>query len=587
MSKTSACVLILFCSHTASAKTLTDANVAAGAVPKPGDEVILRDFSKLTPADAITTKSQRGKWWLRPYTTDDGKNGTMLMTVERDMDKPETCLVPAVRYPLELEGWYAVWIATYRGPYGGGIDARLSGDDCFVHLDPQQVALNKKRPKPRVGAIVEINLKPAADLTGQGLVFRQPFGTYESFHWGFCEASLAYVRLVKLREEQVRAFQTDQADASRRIIAFDDDFFSRFWMWDGKDKETVLRIFEAFRYHDMAFYGMNLGAMTASRYPTPHTDYAQSHFGRLGDKRVNATFNAFVEKKIDPVALAVERAHKYGFKLMPTWRMSAPYHRGEQHEKLSAYRIKGNVRLDFSKDPVQEYYTKVFRYYLETYDVDGFILDFTRHCIYFHPDEPKKVEHMNRFCRRVRAMVDEVSRKKGRPLLLCATFGDAPYVSGFQRHNFKINVPLSERLAIQGIDPEAWVKNGYFDILMPEGRCIPRIIKATRGSKTKCYPRWTYTANIFADRLAKNIHDPKPEEDKTDRPLNAHLGPKDYEAGWLKLREMGADGLYLFNNPRGWQTLRRMGHLEEVRRRVEAGEVHGLIEGPMITFVEN
>lgn len=578
--------VVLTCSHAVQAKTLTDADLARGTVPKPGDEVILRDFSRLTPQSALAESSQKGTWWLRPYKDESGRQHTMLMSVERDMDKPASCIVPAVAMPLELEGWFAVWIATYRGPYGGGVDVRLSGDDCFVHMDPQQISLHPKAPKQKIGAIVEIKYKPAADLTGQDLVFQQPFGTYESFHWGFCEASLAYVRLVRLSDAEVAAFKKDMADDSRRIIAVDDDFFSRFWMWDGKDEHAVLRIMESFRYHDIAFYGMNMGAMTASRYPTPHTDYAQSHFGRLGDKRVNATFNAFVEKKIDPVALAVKRAHKYGFKLMPTWRMSAPYHRGEQHKKLSAYRIKGNVRLDFTKDPVQAYYTKVFRYYLETYDVDGFIMDFTRHCIYFHPSEPNKTEHMNRFCGRVRNMVNEVGAKKGRKLMLCATFGDPSYVSGFQKHNFKINVPLAERLAIQGIDPESWVQHGFFDILMPEGRCIPRVIKATKGSKTKCYPRWTYTNTIFADRVGKNIHDPKPSEDKTDRHVNPHLGPLDYEAGWLELLEMGADGLYVFNNPRGWQTLRRMGHLDEVRQRVKAGRVHALIERDVITFME-
>ncbi len=584
--RSAAFVVAVLCVQLTHARTLTDADLAGGAEPQPGDEIILRDVSRLTPPSALAKTSQKGRWWLRPYKDENGQEHTMLMTVERDMDQPETCIVPAVTLPLKLDGWYAVWIATYRGTYGGGLDVRLSGDDCFVHMDPQQIALHDQAPEQKVGAIIEINYKPAADLTGQDLVFQQPFGTYESFHWGFCEASLAYVRLVRLSDAEVAAFKKDMADDARRIVAFDDDFFSRFWMWNGKNAHAVLRIMESFRHHDMAFYGMNMGAMTASRYPTPHTDYAQSHFGRLGDKRVNATFNALVAKQIDPVALAVERAHTYGFKLMPTWRMSAPYHRGEQHKKLSAYRIKGNVRLDFSKEPVQAYYTKVFRYYLETYDVDGFIMDFTRHCIHFHPSEPNKVEHMNRFCGRVRKMVDEVSAKKGRKLLLCATFGDPPYVSGFQRHHFKINVPRAERLAIQGIDPEAWARHGFFDILMPEGRCIPRIIEAVKGSQTQCYPRWTYTNFIFADRVGKNIHDPKPSEDKKDRHVNPHLGPLDYEAGWLKLREMGADGLYLFNNPKGWQTLRRMGHLDEVRRRVKAGRVHALIERDTITFVD-
>ena len=39
-------------------------------------------------------------------------------------------------------------------------------------------------------------------------------------------------------------------------------------------------------------------------------------------------------------------------------------------------------------------------------------------------------------------------------------------------------------------------------------------------------------------------------------------GPRDYEAGWLQFYEKGADGLYLFNRESGWDTLRRMGHID-------------------------
>ena len=83
-----------------------------------------------------------------------------------------------------------------------------------------------------------------------------------------------------------------------------------------------------------------------------------------------------------------------------------------------------------------------------------------------------------------------------------------------------------------------------------------------------------------------NAHDPTPKEDKKDRPIMEHTGPLGYEAGWLKLRQAGADGLYLFNAAQSWPTLRRMGHLDEVCKRVAADKHHGLIEGPIIEFVD-
>jgi hypothetical protein len=557
---------------TAGGGTLSQADLDRGTVPKPGDQVILRDFARLAPQEAIGKTSVPGKWWLRPYKTDRGETGTMLMTVQRNMARPESCIVPAVTYPLSLKGWYEIWVATYRGPYGGGIDVRLTGDDCFVHLDPQQVDFHPKRPKPRVGAIVEINYKPAADLTGQGLVFQQPFGTYESFHWGFCEASLAYIRLVRLSDEQVAAFKKDQASDDRRLIAFDDDYFSRFWMWDGQDRQTVLRVMEAFRYHDIAFFGMNIGAMASVVVPTPYSDLRVSNMRRLGDRRVNASYKSFIDKGIDPVAISAERAHAYGFKLLPTLRMSSAYDRGPKYKALSKWLLKDRVHFNFACDEIHDYYVKLVRYILEKYDVDGFVLDYTRHRIHFNKDQPDKARYMNEFSRKMREMVDQVSKAKGKKLLLAASFTEASYARA---------QPLLE---YQGIDVAAWVKGGYYDIIMPEGRNIDTYIKLTRGTSTKCFPRWTATRDIRGEALGPNVHDPTPQEDTKDRPINPHLGPKDYEAGWLKLRESGADGLYVFNNAHGWTSLRRMGHLDEVRRRVQAGEVYGVVEGPIVRF---
>jgi hypothetical protein len=567
--------LIMLAGLVAEAKTLTQVDLDRGAVPQPGDQVLLCDFAKLRPHDAFSKTSVRGKWWLRSYKTDGGQEGTMLMTVERDMDKPETCLVPQVAYPLSLKGWYEVWVATHRGPYGGGIDVRLTGDDCFLHIDPQQVAQHPKRPKPRVGAIVEINYKPAVDLTGQDLVIQQPFGSYESFHWGFCEASLAYVRLVKLSDEQVRAFQADQARQDRRIFAVDDDNFSRYWMWGAADKHAILRIFEPYRYHDLACFGLCMGAMASCYMPTPYTDLQLSNNGRLGDRRVNQVYKAFAKEGVDFLTLATERAHRYGFKLLPTWRMSAPYFNGPKFKELAKYTLKGDRnRFDFACPQVHDFYVKLVRYFLEKYDVDGFILDYTRHRIHFDKDQPDKVRYMNEFSARMRKMVDEVSKLKGRKLLLVASFTEAPYSR---------SQPLLE---FQGIDVAAWVKEGYYDIIMPEGPNIDKYIRMTRGTNTRCFPRWDYTADINAKGLAPNIHDPTPKEDKKDRPINPHLGPDDLEASWLILQEKGAEGIYYFNNPEGMVGTRRIGHLDEVRERVKAAGVYGIVEGPSVTFAD-
>ncbi len=577
--------LLVFVHVNCPAATLTQADLDRGAKPKAGDEIILRDFSRLSPKNATTTKSQRGKWWLRPYQEKDGQKHTMLMTVERDMEKPESCIVPTVTYPLGLDGWYEIWIGTYRGAYGGGVDVRVSKDDCFVHIDPQQVAFHAKRPKPRVGAIVEMNYKPAVDISGQNILIRQPFGTFESWHWGFCEASLAYIRMVKLSDEQVAAFKADQARDDRRVIAYDDDNFSRYWMWGGESKEKILRIFEPFRYHDVDIFSLCLGTPGHLKVPSPYNIMSQNNMRRLGDKRMKTMYQDFVDNDIDLLNVAAERAHKYGMKLLPGWRMSSG--NGAARDKsLEKCYLKTTRRLDFAYPQVREYFVNTVRNVLENHDVDGFILNFTRHCVHFNPDEPNKEAHMNALSAAMRKMIDEVSLDKNKELLLAASFSESHYVSGFIKHNLKISVGPEERLKYQGINVADWVNNGYYDIIMPEGHNIEKHIEMTRGTSTKCYPRWEYHSTMYGPPVGPGIHDPTPSEDKNDRPINPHCGPRDFEKGWLKLRDKGADGLYMFNNPMGWVSLRRMGHTDEVRERVKADAVFGTIEGPEIEFLQ-
>lgn len=583
------CSIWLVCAQILLGADLSQADLNLGAIPKPGDSILLCDFSKLTPQSALSDRSQRGKWWLRPYReADGGPEKTMLMTVERDMDHPETCLVPRVTYPLKLEGWYEVWIGTYRNSYGGGVDVKLTGDDCFVHMNPQQVARHAKRPKPRIGAIVELNYKPAVDLTGQDIEFQQPYGSYQSFHWGFCEASLAYIRLVRLSDEQVAAFKADQADNTRRRIAVDDDNGSRYWMWGCKGEEDIQRIYEPFRYQDLVLHGLCLGASTDLVVPTPYSDVQITPGDRLGDARIRTLFPDLVARNIDLLKVAVDRAHKYGIKLLPTLRMSVYCQAGPRYKELrDRYAIKTCDRLDFAYPEVREHYVKIVRYILTKYDVDGFMLDFTRHAVYFNADEPRKVELMNTFCSQMRKMVDEISVEKGKKLLLAASFSEGEYVSWFVERYLKVKAKPEERLTYQGIDVEAWVKNGYYDILMPEGVHVEKYIAMTRGTTTQCFPRWEFHSNIYNEPVGADVHDATAEEDKQDRPMNPHNGPSDFEAGWLHLCDKGADGLYLFNNEGGWSTLGRMGHIDELRARVAAGATYGIIEGPAIDFENN
>ena len=159
---------------------LTDADLAAGRQPAVGDTVILSDFGACYPRSACAPTSTRGKWWLRGYTTASGQAGRMLCVEERDKEHPETCLAPALTYPLKLAGVYDIWVGTYRPRYGGGVDIKLTADKVFGSIDPWQKELRQwPPPEADVGRLVEVFFK-TAELSGQSLHLRQPDQTYQS-----------------------------------------------------------------------------------------------------------------------------------------------------------------------------------------------------------------------------------------------------------------------------------------------------------------------------------------------------------------------------------------------------------------------
>ncbi len=570
-------LLVLLMVTPLCAKTLRQSDLDRGEQPQAGDVVILDDFSRLTPSNAISRNSEKGKWWLRRYV--DKSNSTehvMLTTVQRDMDNPESCLVPPVTMPLKLKGSYEIWVGVYRPAYQGGVDVRLSRDDCPLVIDPWAVASHPGAPKPRVGALVEILYSPSSDLSRQSIIFGQPHGSYDSFHWGACEASVAYVRLVKLSSKQVRDYNRDFKDKTRRVIGFDDDNFSRYWQWGGETEADVARFVEGFKYNDIDFIGMNLGATTSLHITTPYTDKYISTDGRLGDTRFNKYHQLLLDKGIDKLAVSCKRAHKLGFKLIPTLRMSAIYVPGPKLDALSKFRTKDGMYLDYAKPEVRDYFINMIDHVVNKYDVDGFICDFSRHCVHFNADEPDKFKYMNEFTQRLRQVMDKASAKKHRKLQLIATFTSGGYAWGWVKSGGPTVVDA------QGLDVATWVKNKWYDIIMPEGPDYAKYIGMTRGTGVKCYIRITQQFDLDANFLTNDVHDPTPQEDKADKPINPQLGPLDYEAYWLKLKALGADGLYIFNQYDGWTGMRRLGHLEEVKQHVESNKPYGLLEGPMI-----
>ncbi|CAN5402250.1 hypothetical protein BH11PLA2_BH11PLA2_40880 [soil metagenome] len=102
-----------------------------------------------------------------------------------------------------------------------------------------------------------------------------------------------------------------------------------------------------------------------------------------------------------------------------------------------------------------------FRYIEEVcrnYDIDGIELDFFRHPVFFkstargEPATQEELDAMTELIKRIRTMTEEVAAKRGKPILVAVKSPDS--------------VDYCKAI---GLDLEAWMKSGLFDMYIPGG----------------------------------------------------------------------------------------------------------------------
>ena len=252
------------------------------------------------------------------------------------------------------------------------------------------------------------------------------------------------------------------------------------------------------------------------------------------------------------------------------------------------------TRLDFAIPEVRDHMFAIIEEVAESYDdVDLIGLEFFKYWPFFResmerdPVEPEHVEIMNDLLRRIRRMVDDVSSRRGRPLLLA------------------VQTPFSlEDCVHVGVDLKTWLKEGLIDQLIPGGNfesvfrdSYTDIIALGHKHEVPVYPcitwafwdRWVFLAlsdgkhRQFGDWL-KTLYGGQPER----------VGKPEYVAlfnGWegsfpawrgaaINMFDAGADGLYLFNPALGEPEVWR--EIGEVASMVGKDRLYGIdrFEGP-------
>ncbi len=553
-------IAILLTALNCYAAELTDSDLAAGKRPKIGDTVILKDFANCFPRSAMSSKSEKGKWWLKPYKTDTTQ-GTMLCVEERDRDNPQSCIAPQLTYNVNLEGTYDIWVCTYRPNYGGGVDIRLSRDKYHTVIDPWQEEVREYWPmaEDKYGMLVEYFYK-TADMTGQNIHLRQPHGTYQTLWLGHCESHVAYIKLIKRSPKDVKKQESRKAKMDKKGVIIDRDGGSWIYIWGTKRLESLFQQIEDFQYGNIeALSWCFVDNNKEANFPHPLADkYLKNYGSRHGDKRRGKIMRYLAENNLDYLQLLIDRCHEIGIKIFVSHRAGS----GQ----------------DYADPAVRKSYSDFLLYVPENYDIDGLTVDFTRHPPFFKGKDrgPQSYEHMNNYLRTLRKGLDKIGKKRGKHIALNASF----YKQGWRPFQ-----PESE-----GLDIKTWIDEELVDCIMPQGLGAFEYIEMCKGKKTKCYPRKVQAVGFNA-RLLQSDHPggPTPADNLRDRPPEWRMSALDLSKGALKWYDAGADGIYLFNMDCVWYSLSTLSNLpypELLREDIAANQTFGMRMGEKIKWLE-
>ena len=506
---------------------------------------LFSDFSKTTPAAAISPEPRKGYWRVCAYTSGEIE-GKLLYTDAQG----ET---PTLTLPLNLRGWHRVTIGVwghlfdYPGTHGNRV--KLSGDRCFKSLQRDGL------PPADSISIEDIQLT-CADLSGQDLLIAPPA------RGSSAATALAYVRCEALSSPQVEELQADRRNGDfRKTIAYNDGV-SFVASRQYRDKEDLWELVEWYRYSDMESlcWGM-VGTVTA--FPVKA--------GRMMTGYDAEAFEALNKKGINSLTTAMEYAQEMGLKFFVYQRMGrwADPFPGEyctndlctEHPEWRCINREGirTPHLSYAFPEVRRHQIELLAE-IASWGVDGIDLNFLRGPVYVlyeqvlvegfakeYGEDPRELDEwderwlryrcrsLTAFVRELRTELDAVGKERGKHIALLATTFATELANLFY-----------------GLDLETWVREGLVERLIPWGniRGMPPIGMdyyrgLVAGSRTELWPHLRGRGDV-ADMCREA----------------------------LGLYESGAAGLAAWDNHNfdgksvKGPFLRRLGHIDELRARL-------------------
>lgn len=174
---------------------------------------------------------------------------------------------------------------------------------------------------------------------------------------------------------------------------------------------------------------------------------------------------AFFDSGVDPYAIMLAEARLRGREALLTFRMNDDHGNDflrtqfivdHPDWRLGTVQYQGGGALDFGRAEVRDYTFRLIEEAVRRYNCDGIELDFNRFPRFFRDGTTKeRVQKMNTLVERVRKMLNDVGRERGRQLILSVR----------PPSNFGRTPPRPETARQLGCDVPAWVQNGWVDFV--------------------------------------------------------------------------------------------------------------------------
>ena len=232
-------------------------------------------------------------------------------------------------------------------------------------------------------------------------------------------------------------------------------------------------------------------------YNQGYTVYWKSERFQYDKRPQHKRFVPLIEKGTQPLDVLIDQSHKRGMKFIAGFRMNdehnfptyADFYEAHPEHLLErpegAYYQYGKAR-DFTHSEVRDFVFDVTKEVAAKFEVDGLELCFRDHGYFPRANGRERAHLMTDLVRRIRKMLDEQGKLKGKKLLLGA----------------RVYSTLQE-CGDLGLDVPAWISGGLVDYISPAdvmyndfSMPIAEFAALTRKSKCMLYPGvlpWTST----------------------------------------------------------------------------------------------